>query len=102
MAQAFNKYNTGVQYIGTAAVQFATDQFNIVLSNTAPSVSTSTYSAGNVTEIATLSSCYTQGTGIVITTTSFTNSSGTSTFVGTAALLTNNNASSFGPFSYAI
>lgn len=36
MAQAFNKYNNGVQYIGTAAVKFDTDQFNLVLSNTPP------------------------------------------------------------------
>ena len=99
MSQAFNKYNNGVQSIGTKAINFATDTFIFVLSNTGPTATTSTYSVANVTEIAT-GGGYTQGTGIAVSTTSFTNSSGTSTWVGTAALFTATGA--VAQFDYAI
>ncbi len=99
MSQPFNKYNNGVQSIGTKAINFATDTFIFVLSNTGPTATTSTYSVGNVTEIAT-GGGYTQGTGIAVSTTSFTNSSGTSTWVGTAALFTATGA--VAQFDYAI
>ncbi len=99
MSQPYNKYNNGVQSIGTKAINFSTDSFIFVLSNTGPTATTSTYSVGNVTEIAT-GGGYTQGTGIAITTTSFTNASGTSTWVGTAALFTATGA--VAQFDYAI
>jgi hypothetical protein len=104
MAQAYSKYNGGVGYVVAGKnVDFAADTFAFVLSNTAPNVTTATYSVGNVTELATLSSCYTQGTGIAITTGTNTNTGGVYTWVySTIALLTNSNAGNFGPFSYVI
>ena len=85
MAQAYSKYNTGINFICAAAVNFSTDAFILALSNTTPATTTSQYTVTNISEIGS-SGGYTQGTGIPITTTSFLNSAGTSTWVGTAAL----------------
>jgi hypothetical protein len=103
MAQPYNKFNGGIgAIVASDSVRFDTDAFIIGLSNTLPTAGQAgqTYSAANITEIAT-GNGYTRGTNIAVTTGSNTNTGGVYTWVGTAALLTASGGT-IGPFQYAI
>ena len=103
MAQTYTKYYNGIQAIcgsgGSNNMNMGSDSFVLVLTNTAPTLTTATYSAGNVTEIAT-GGGYTQGTGISIYGATFTNTTGTSTLTGQASLFTASGA--VAQFDYVI
>jgi hypothetical protein len=103
MAQPYNKFNGGIgAIVATDSVRFDTDTFIIALSNTLPTASQAgqTYSAANITEIAT-GNGYTRGTGVAMTTGSNTNTAGVYTWVATAALLTASGGA-LPTFQYAI
>lgn len=100
MSQSYAKYNMGIQYVCTGAVNFSTDVFLMVLSNTLPTAASSQYTSAGVAEIAAFAGYVPGSPAISITTTTLSNSSGVSTWVGTAALLT---ASASSPqFGYSI
>jgi hypothetical protein len=101
MSQPFSSFNNFIGQICTKAVNMSSDVWWIALSNSAPTAGQAgqTYTAGNITEIAS-GGGYTQGTGIVLTTGSNTNSGGTYTWVATAALFTATGA--VAQFDYAI
>ena len=104
MAQPYASFYGGIgTVVAGKGVDFANgaDAFIIGLSNTAPTAGQAgqTYSAANITEIAT-GNGYTRGTNIAITTGTNTNASGVYTWVGTAALLTATGA--IGTFQYAV
>lgn len=99
MPVTFHKYNLGINYVCTAAINFASDAFNLVLSAALPSATSSIYSVSNVGEISG-GNGYTQGTGLPIVTPVFTPSGGISTLTGTVNPLTA--AGPIGPFQYVI
>ena len=94
---SYNKYNIFVQAVTNAGINCTSDTFKLVLSNTLPVATTVTYSASNVTELATAGG-YTQG-GATATVVSNGQSSGTDTFVLDNVTWTATSAG-IGPFRY--
>jgi hypothetical protein len=101
----FNKFNSTVGYIGNASINFASDTFKLILTNTAPSTSDTVYNSAaaqiqpntNAAELST-SGGYTQG-GSTIGSTSYTDSGGLGSFNGNSVVWTASGGG-FGPFRY--
>lgn len=93
------KFNNYVDYLNLGKVNGATDVFKVLLTNTAPNVSTWIKYSDVTGELAT-SNGYTAG-GSTVTGTGSTNSSGTETEAGSAITWTSNTGN-MGPFRYPV
>jgi hypothetical protein len=93
----YNKFNNAVHNLCSAVINFNSDTFKVMLTNTAPVATNSNYSDISGNELANGNGYTTGGTA---STTSSANSSGTET--ATAADVTFTATGSMGPFRYAV
>ena len=94
---AYNKFNIFVQNLTDKSISFSADTFKVMLTNTAPVATNTTYTSISSNELAG-GNGYTTGGGV--TTITETNTSGTVKEVGTNVSWTASGA--FGPFRYAV
>lgn len=94
---SFNKFNTFTQELVEAEINFNSDTFKVMLTNTGPVATNSTYSNISGTEVASGNGYTTGGTA---TTISLGNASGTETVSGTSVTWTA--TGSVGPLRYAV
>lgn len=93
------KFNLGVDYLAKGALDLNSDTIKIFLSNTAPTVSHSTYSQESGNEISS-GNGYTTG-GAAVSGVGASNSSGTESIAGDAVEWTASGGT-IGPFRYLI
>lgn len=97
----FNKVNSTVQYmVNGGNLNLSSDVCKLMLTNTAPVATNTTYSSISSNELAS-GNGYTTG-GATITSPTSTNSSGTQSVSGTVASPTWTATGSMGPFRYIV
>ncbi len=94
---SYNKFNSFVQKLTDKAISFASDTFKVMLTNTAPVDTNTTYTSISGGEVSNGNGYTTGGAATTITE---TNTTGTVKEAGTAITWTASGA--LGPFQYAV
>jgi len=97
MAVAYNKFNLFTDDLHKVVMNFSSDTFKVMLTNTAPVATNHIYSDISGTELASGNGYTTGGTSSAVT---IANSSGTETITATAVTWTA--TGSMGPFRYVV
>ena len=97
---SFNKFNSFVNYLGTAVMNLNTDTLKVMLTNTAPVAGNTTYASISGNEIAN-GNGYTTG-GATVASNAFSQTGGVGTLTGTLANPTWTASGSMGPFRYVV
>lgn len=98
-AASFSKFNSFVDYLAKGAMNLSSDTIKVMLTNTAPVATNTTYSSISANELAS-GDGYTTG-GATVTGTGLSNSSGTESLAAGATTWTSSTGT-MGPFRYAV